>query len=110
MIFTDESTGVSSLIGWTPLGDRVIVRMADLEDKTAGGVFIPENAKQRSLEGTVLAVGPGFRDNNGVVWPIEVKPGDRIMYAKYAGSTIKPVGFTEEVLLLSEKDILTVKR
>jgi chaperonin GroES len=109
-----STTELQSILGWFPLGDRLIIKMADpLEQK--GGVHIPEKFQQRSLEGAVLAVGPGFRDQFGKVWPIMVDVGDQIIYAKYAGSTVMiPTtmgGVTEEkeYLLISEKDILAVK-
>jgi chaperonin GroES len=99
-------SGIATALGWIPLGDRLIIKMDDPLDMK-GGVHIPEKHQQRGLEGVVLAVGPGFMDMFGKTHPILVEVGDRIMYAKYAGSTVKIDD--QEYLLLSEKDIHAVK-
>ena len=90
-----------------PLGDRVVVKPAEREEKTKGGIFLPDTAsKERPMEGTVLAVGEGRRDDNGKLVPMSVKAGDRVLFAKYSGTEFK----VDEVeyLILSEKDILGV--
>jgi chaperonin GroES len=87
-----------------PLGDRVFVKVSPSEEKTAGGIFLPDNAKEKPQIGEVCAVGPGKRNDDGSRAPLEVKVGDKVLYSKYAGTDIKLGG--EEYVLLSEKDIL----
>jgi chaperonin GroES len=89
-----------------PLYDRVLARRVPPEDKTSGGLFIPDNAKEKPLEAVVVAVGSGKLLANGTVQPIAVKAGDNILVAKYAGSDIKLVG--NDHLILREDDILAV--
>jgi chaperonin GroES len=90
-----------------PLGDRVIVKPAEREEKTKGGIFLPDTAtKERPMEGTILAVGEGRRDDNGTIIPMNVKVGDRVLYAKYGGTEFK--ADDEEYLILAEKDILGI--
>jgi chaperonin GroES len=89
-----------------PLGDRVVVEHVEQSDKSAGGVFLPDTAKEKPQEGRVLAVGSGRTLDNGTKLPMDVKPGDRIIYSKYSGSEIKVDG--KEYLIISEKDVLAV--
>ncbi len=89
-----------------PLGDRVVVEHVEQAEKTAGGVFLPDTAKEKPQEGRVLAVGTGRTLDNGTVLPLSVKVGDKIIYSKYSGSEIKFEG--KEVLIISEKDVLAV--
>ncbi len=88
-----------------PLGDRVIVKPGEGEEKTASGLVIPDTAKEKPQEGTVIAVGPG-RYEEGKIVPMGVKEGDKIIYSKYGGTEVKIDG--EECLILSERDILAV--
>jgi chaperonin GroES len=89
-----------------PLGDRVVVEHVEQSEKTAGGVFLPDTAKEKPQEGRVLAVGTGRTLDNGTKLPMDVKPGDKIIYSKYSGSEIKLEG--KEYLIISEKDVLAV--
>jgi chaperonin GroES len=89
-----------------PLGDRVVVEHVEQAEKSAGGVFLPDTAKEKPQEGRVLAVGTGRTLDNGTKLPIDVKPGDKIIYSKYSGSEIKLDG--KEYLIISEKDVLAV--
>lgn len=90
-----------------PLGDRVVIKPAEREEKTKGGIFLPDTAsKERPMEGTVLAAGEGRRDDNGKIVPMNVKVGDKILFAKYSGTEFKIDDV--EYLILSEKDILGV--
>jgi chaperonin GroES len=87
-----------------PLGDRIFVKVSDSEEKTAGGILLPDSAKEKPQVGEVSAVGPGKRNDDGSRQEPEVKVGDKVLYSKYAGTDIKLGG--EEYVLLSEKDIL----
>ncbi len=89
-----------------PLGDRVFVKVSASEEKTAGGILLPETAKEKPQVGEIVAVGPGKRSEDGSRQEPEVKIGDKVLYSKYAGTDIK-LG-TEEYVLLSEKDILAI--
>jgi chaperonin GroES len=89
-----------------PLGDRVLVKVLEQEDKTAGGILLPDTAREKPQLGEVTAVGPGRKTEDGNVVPTEVKVGDKVLYAKYAGTEIKIAG--TDYLLLTEKDILAV--
>jgi chaperonin GroES len=88
----------------TPLGDRVFVKVSASEEKTAGGIYLPDNAKEKPQVGEVVAVGEGKRNDDGSRSAVDVKVGDQVLYSKYAGTDIKLGG--EEYILLSEKDIL----
>ena len=90
-----------------PLGDRVLIKQIDSEEVTKGGIVLPDTAKEKPQEGEVLAVGPGKLLDNGERAPMEVKVGDRVLFAKYAGSEIKQGG-EEYMILNSERDILAV--
>ncbi|ABQ92474.1 MULTISPECIES: co-chaperone GroES [unclassified Roseiflexus] len=90
-----------------PLADRVVVKPVEREEKTKGGIYLPDTAsKERPMEGTVLAVGEGRIDDNGKRIPMNVKPGDRVIFAKYSGTEFKVDDV--EYLILSEKDILGI--
>ncbi|HEX2134676.1 MAG TPA: co-chaperone GroES [Microvirga sp.] len=89
-----------------PLHDRVVVRRVDAEEKTAGGIIIPDTAKEKPQQGEVLAVGPGARDEHGKVQPLDVKPGDRVLFGKWSGTEVRIDG--EDLLIMKESDILGV--
>jgi len=89
-----------------PLHDRVIVKRLETEEKTKGGIIIPDSAKEKPLEGKVVAAGPGKKDENGKVHPLDVKKGDKILFGKYSGTEIKIDG--EEMVILREEDILGI--
>jgi len=89
-----------------PLHDRVVVRRMEGQDKTAGGIIIPDTAKEKPMEGEIIAVGPGGRDENGKLIPIDVKPGDRILFGKWSGTEVKIAG--EELLIMKESDVMGV--
>jgi len=90
-----------------PLGDRVIVEPVEKEEMTAGGIILPETAKEKPQQGTIVAVGPGRRDEEGKRIPMDVKVGDRVLFAKYAGTEVKLDG-DEKIMVLKESDILAV--
>jgi chaperonin GroES len=90
-----------------PLGNNVIVKPESAEQVSKGGLFIPDTAKEKPQEGEVIAIGPGKRNKSGALLPMEVKAGDKVIYAKYGGSEIK-IG-DEKYILMSENDILAVK-
>jgi chaperonin GroES len=89
-----------------PLQDRVLVRRVEPEVKTAGGIFIPDTAKEKPTEGEVVAVGPGMRDEEGKVHPLEVKSGDRVLFGKWSGTEVKLDG--EDLMIMKETDIMGV--
>jgi len=89
-----------------PLHDRVVVKRIDAEDKTAGGIIIPDSAKEKPSQGEIVAVGPGGRDEAGKLIPIDLKVGDRVLFGKYSGSEIKLDG--EELLIMREDEILGI--
>jgi chaperonin GroES len=90
-----------------PLADRVIVKPSEsAENKTPGGIIIPDTAKEKPQEGKIVAVGPGRTDDNGAIIPMNVKVGEKVLYSKYGGSELKYEG--EEYLIMSESDILAV--
>ena len=89
-----------------PLHDKVIVQKLEAQEKTSGGIVLPDSARENPQEGKVIAVGPGLIDDKGQRKPIDVKEGDLVLYAKYSGTEVKLEG--EEYLILSEKDILAV--
>jgi len=94
-------------INLKPLADRLIVEPIEREEKTASGIILPETAKEKPQEGTVLAVGPGRKDENGKLIPMDVKEGDRVLFAKYAGTEVK-LEPDKKVLILRESDILAI--
>jgi chaperonin GroES len=89
-----------------PLGDRVLVKRAEAVNKTAGGIIIPDTAKEKPAEGKVVAVGKGLRDENGKINPLEVKVGDKVLFAKWGGTEVKING--EDLLIMKESDILGI--
>src|SRR5215472_13800223 len=90
-------------IKFRPLHDRVVVRRIDAEEKTKGGIIIPDTAKEKPSEGEIVAVGPGGRDEAGKLIPIDVKVGDRVLFGKWGGTEVKIDG--EELLIMKESDI-----
>jgi chaperonin GroES len=93
-------------MAFRPLGDRVLVRRVEEEEKTKGGIIIPDTAKEKPQEGEVIAVGPGARDDSGKIQPLDVKTGDRILFGKWSGTEVKLDG--EDLLIMKESDILGV--
>jgi chaperonin GroES len=89
-----------------PLGDRVLVKRVEEETKTKGGIIIPDTAKEKPQEGEVISTGPGARDDNGKVVPLDVKAGDRILFGKWSGTEVKVDG--EDLLIMKESDVLGV--
>ena len=89
-----------------PLGGRVIVEPIEQEEMTAGGIILPETAKEKPQDGKLLASGPGERDDNGALLPMEVNVGDKVLYAKYSGTEVKVDG--KKLLILRESDILAI--
>ncbi|MBT2189188.1 co-chaperone GroES [Sphingobium nicotianae] len=89
-----------------PLHDRVVVRRIEAEEKTSGGIIIPDTAKEKPQEGEVVAIGPGARDENGKLVELSVKTGDRILFGKWLGTEVKIDG--EDLLIMKESDILGV--
>jgi len=89
-----------------PLHDRVVVRRLESEEKTAGGIIIPDTAKEKPQEGEVVAVGPGARDEAGKLVPLDVKAGDRILFGKWSGTEVKIDG--QEYLIMKESDIMGI--
>jgi chaperonin GroES len=89
-----------------PLHDRVLVRRVTAEEKTAGGIIIPDTAKEKPQEGEVIAVGPGARDEAGKIQPLDLKKGDRILFGKWSGTEVKIDG--ADLLIMKESDVLGV--
>lgn len=93
-------------MAFRPLGDRVLVKRVEEESKTKGGIIIPDTAKEKPQEGEVVAVGPGARDDKGVVNALELKAGDRILFGKWSGTEIKIDG--DDLIIMKESDVLGV--
>ena len=93
-------------MGFRPLHDRVLIRRVEAEEKSAGGIIIPDTAKEKPMEGEVVAVGPGARGEDGKVQPLDVKSGDRVLFGKWSGTEVKLDG--EELLIMKESDIMGV--
>jgi len=89
-----------------PLHDRVVVRRLEADQKTAGGIIIPDTAKEKPSEGEILAVGPGARDENGAIVELDVKVGDRVLFGKWSGTEVKIDG--QDLLIMKESDIMGV--
>jgi chaperonin GroES len=89
-----------------PLHDRVVVRRIEAEEKTKGGIIIPDTAKEKPQEGEVIAVGPGARDENGKVTPLDLQPGDRVLFGKWSGTEVRIDG--EDLLIMKETDVMGV--
>ena len=93
-------------MSFRPLHDRVVVRRLTAEEKTAGGIIIPYTAKEKPMEGEVIAVGPGARNEAGALVPLDVKAGDKILFGKWSGTEVKLDG--EELLIMKESDIMGI--
>ena len=93
-------------MSFRPLHDRVLVRRVDSEEKTKGGIIIPDTAKEKPMEGEVVAVGPGARNEQGQLVELDVKAGDRVLFGKWSGTEVKLDG--EELLIMKESDIMGV--
>jgi chaperonin GroES len=93
-------------MGFRPLHDRVLVRRTDSDEVSTGGIIIPDTAREKPMEGEVIAVGPGARDDRGSVQPLDVAKGDRVLFGKWSGTEIKIDG--EELLVMKESDIMGV--
>ena len=89
-----------------PLHDRVLVRRVESDERTSGGIIIPDTAKEKPMEGEILAVGPGARDERGQLQPLDIKAGDRVLFGKWSGTEIRLDG--EELLIMKESDIMGV--
>ena len=89
-----------------PLQDRVLVRRIEQEEKTVGGIIIPDTAKEKPMEGEVMAIGPGTRGEDGKLHPLDVKPGDRVLFGKWSGTEIKIDN--EELVVMKESDIMGI--
>jgi chaperonin GroES len=89
-----------------PLHDRVVVKRVDEESKTAGGIIIPDTAQEKPMQGKIIAVGPGARDEAGKIVPLEVKAGDLVLFGKWSGTEVKIDG--QELLIMKESDILGI--
>jgi chaperonin GroES len=93
-------------MNFQPLHDRVLVRRIEADEKTAGGIIIPDTAKEKPSQGEVISVGPGGRDDSGKLIPIDIKAGDRVLFGKWSGTEVKING--EDLLIMKESDILGV--
>ena len=89
-----------------PLHDRVLVRRVEQEAKTTGGIIIPDTAQEKPMEGEVLAVGPGARGDDGKIYPLDVKAGDRVLFGKWSGTEVKIDG--EELMIMKESDVMGI--
>ncbi|WP_407159794.1 co-chaperone GroES [Bradyrhizobium sp. STM 3557] len=89
-----------------PLHDRVLVRRIDAEEKTKGGIIIPDTAKEKPQEGEIIAAGPGARNEQGQLVPLDVKPGDRVLFGKWSGTEVKIDG--KDLLIMKESDLLGI--
>ncbi len=96
----------NSVMAFRPLHDRVVVRRVDSEEKTAGGIIIPDTAKEKPQEGEIIAVGTGARKDSGELIPLDVKEGDRVLFGKWSGTEVKIDG--EDLLIMKESDIMGV--
>jgi chaperonin GroES len=93
-------------MGFRPLHDRVVIRRVEAEEKTLGGIIIPDTAKEKPMEGEVVAVGPGARGEDGKIQPLDVKAGDRVLFGKWSGTEVKLDG--QDLLIMKESDIMGV--
>ena len=89
-----------------PLHDRVLVKRIEQEEKTSGGIIIPDTAKEKPMEGEIVAVGPGARKEDGEIAPLDVKAGDRVLFGKWSGTEVKIEG--QELLIMKESDVLGI--
>jgi len=95
-----------NIMAFRPLGDRVLIKRVEEEEKTKGGIIIPDTAKEKPQEGEVISVGPGARDESGKLQPLDVKAGDKILFGKWSGTEVKLDG--KDLLIMKESDILGV--
>ena len=93
-------------MGFRPLHDRVLIRRVEAEEKTSGGIIIPDTAKEKPMEGEVVSTGPGARGEDGKVQPMDVKAGDRVLFGKWSGTEVKLDG--EDLIIMKESDIMGV--
>src|SRR5881392_1462522 len=93
-------------MNFRPLHDRVLVRRIEADEKTAGGIIIPDTAKEKPSQGEVIAIGPGGRDESGKLIPIDIKSGDRVLFGKWSGTEVKIDG--EDLLIMKESDVMGV--
>ena len=93
-------------MGFRPLHDRVVIRRVEAEEKTLGGIIIPDTAKEKPMEGEVVAVGPGARGEDGKVQPLDVKAGDRVLFGKWSGTEVKLDG--EDLIIMKESDVMGI--
>ena len=93
-------------MGFRPLHDRVLIRRVEAEEKTAGGIFIPDTAKEKPMEGEIVAVGPGARGEDGKIQPLDVKAGDRVLFGKWSGTEVKLEG--EDLIIMKESDLMGI--
>jgi chaperonin GroES len=104
--FEEQSLGAIQMAKFRPLHDRVVVRRLNAEEKTAGGIIIPDTAKEKPMEGEIVAAGPGARNETGALVALEVKAGDRVLFGKWSGTEVKIDG--EDLLIMKESDILGI--
>ena len=93
-------------MSFRPLHDRVLIRRVEAEEKTAGGIIIPDTAKEKPMEGEVVAVGPGARGEDGKLQPLDVKAGDRVLFGKWSGTEVKLDG--EDLIIMKESDVMGI--
>jgi chaperonin GroES len=93
-------------MAFRPLHDRVVIRRIEAEEKTAGGIIIPDTAKEKPMEGEVIAAGPGARGEDGKIQPLDVKAGDRVLFGKWSGTEVKLDG--DELIIMKESDIMGI--
>jgi chaperonin GroES len=93
-------------MGFRPLHDRVLVRRVEAEEKTRGGIIIPDTAQEKPMEGEVVAAGPGARGEDGTVQPLDVKAGDRVLFGKWSGTEVKLDG--EDLIIMKESDLMGI--
>ncbi len=93
-------------MGFRPLHDRVVIRRVEAEEKTAGGIIIPDTAKEKPMEGEVVSVGPGARGEDGKIQPLDVKAGDRVLFGKWSGTEVKLDG--EDLIIMKESDVMGI--
>ena len=93
-------------MGFRPLHDRVLIRRVEAEEKTAGGIIIPDTAKEKPMEGEIVSAGPGARGEDGKIQPLDVKAGDRVLFGKWSGTEVKLDG--EDLIIMKESDIMGI--
>ncbi len=93
-------------MGFRPLHDRVVIRRVEAEEKSAGGIIIPDTAKEKPMEGEIVAVGPGARGDDGKLQPLDVKAGDRVLFGKWSGTEVKLDG--EDLIIMKESDVMGI--